>query len=206
MTERITLHCIDGDSRVRAELASATFAAGHHAEVYSSLAELAERIPRQGIVLARDDPGGRGFSETIRELDDLGIWLPLVAADDRPTTGRIVAAMKAGALDYLLLPATPDSLTAMIVRIAREAERAAADRKRRIEARGRIAALSNREREVLDWLSEGSSNKVIARELAISPRTVEIHRANMMHKLGARHTAEAVRLRLEAQIDPRPPA
>ncbi|WBY16251.1 helix-turn-helix transcriptional regulator [Erythrobacteraceae bacterium WH01K] len=55
---------------------------------------------------------------------------------------------------------------------------------------------------MLDWLSEGSSNKAIARQLCISPRTVEIHRANMMHKLGARHAAEAVRLRLEAQIEP----
>ena len=56
--------------------------------------------------------------------------------------------------------------------------------------------LTRREREVLEWLSEGCSNKAIARELEISPRTVEIHRANMMDKLGATHAAEAVRLRL----------
>ena len=72
-----------------------------------------------------------------------------------------------------------------------------------IEARDRISKLSAREREVLDWLAEGSSNKAIARELEISPRTVEIHRANMMNKLGARHAAEAVRLRLEAKLEPR---
>lgn len=71
-----------------------------------------------------------------------------------------------------------------------------------IEARDRIATLSAREREVLDWLADGSSNKVIARELDISPRTVEIHRANMMNKLGANHAAEAVRLKLEAKIEP----
>jgi len=52
-------------------------------------------------------------------------------------------------------------------------------------------------------LAEGSSNKAIARELDISPRTVEIHRANMMTKLGARHAAEAVRLKLEAKLEPR---
>jgi DNA-binding CsgD family transcriptional regulator len=69
-----------------------------------------------------------------------------------------------------------------------------------IEARGRIENLSAREREVLDWLAQGSSNKAIARELQISPRTVEIHRANMMAKLGASHAADAVRLRIEADI------
>jgi FixJ family two-component response regulator len=72
-----------------------------------------------------------------------------------------------------------------------------------IEARDRISTLSTREREVLDWLAEGSSNKAIARELDISPRTVEIHRANMMNKLGVRHAAEAVRLRLEAKLEPK---
>lgn len=56
---------------------------------------------------------------------------------------------------------------------------------------------------MLDWLAEGSSNKAIARELDISPRTVEIHRANMMTKLGARHAAEAVRLKLEAKLEPK---
>ena len=64
----------------------------------------------------------------------------------------------------------------------------------------RISMLSNREREVLDRLTQGCSNKVIARDLDISPRTVEIHRGNMMEKLGARHAAEAVRLQLEASL------
>jgi two-component system response regulator FixJ len=74
-------------------------------------------------------------------------------------------------------------------------------RRRMIKARTRIANLSTREREVLHWLAEGSSNKAIARELDISPRTFEIHRANMMAKLGAKHAAEAVRLRLESDME-----
>ena len=69
------------------------------------------------------------------------------------------------------------------------------------EARSRIGRLTGREREVLDWLTAGRSNKAIAREMAISPRTVEVHRANMMGKLGARHPADAVRLRLELGRD-----
>lgn len=69
-----------------------------------------------------------------------------------------------------------------------------------IAARRLIEDLSEREREVLDLLVDGGSNKRIARELSISPRTVEIHRANMMQKLGAGHVAEAIRLRLDAKL------
>lgn len=202
MAQRFILHCLDPDSRSRAELARTSLALGHHAEVYASFEELAAHRPAEGIIVLRDSASGDGVAAAIERLEQLGIWLPLVAADSQPTTERIVGAMRAGALDYLLLPASPATVAALLKRIGSEAERLTAQRQRKIEARDRIAVLSPREREVLDWLSEGSSNKTIARELEISPRTVEIHRANMMQKLGARHTAEAVRLRLEAQIAP----
>ena len=97
-----------------------------------------------------------------------------------------------------------DRLLAMVARISEEADAYAAARRKVIEARNRIATLSPREREVLDWLAEGRSNKMIARELSISPRTVEIHRANMMQKLSATHAAEAVRLRIEAHLTDQP--
>ncbi len=200
MTRRLILHCIDHDSRTRAELARAAFALNHHAEVYGSMDELSEHRPGEGLVLARDDGARGGIAEFIAALADNGIWLPVVATGTHPTTERIVAAVKAGALDYLPLPVEVTRLSDTLDRIGEEAERQQAERKRMLEARGRIASLSTREREVLEWLAEGSSNKAIARELDISPRTVEIHRANMMSKLGARHAAEAVRLRIEARI------
>ena len=202
MAQRFILHCLDPDSRSRAELARTSLALGHHAEVYASFEELAAHRPAEGIIVLRDSASGDNVAAAIERLEQLGIWLPLVAADSQPTTERIVGAIRAGALDYLLLPASPATVAALLERIGSEAGRLTAQRQRKIEARDRIAGLSPREREVLDWLSEGSSNKTIARELEISPRTVEIHRANMMQKLGARHTAEAVRLRLEAQIAP----
>jgi FixJ family two-component response regulator len=202
MEQRLILHCVDTDSRVRAELARVIFALGHHAEVYSSISELCHRPPREGLLLVRDDPRDGGFLAASELMADRGMWLPAIVTDYSPSTNRIVAAMKAGALDYLTLPIDPQRLGATLKKIGGEARREAALRRRKAEARGRIAQLSNREREVLDWLSEGSSNKAIARHLDISPRTVEIHRANMMHKLGARHAAEAVRLRMEAQIEP----
>ena len=206
MAYKVTLHFIDTDSRNRAELARVGFSLGHHAEVYGDLSELSVHPPRDGIIIARDTPGEGGVAMILDRLSRLGIWLPLIATDVDPRPGRIVDAIKAGALDYLSLPLETERFERCLARIEKEAEVFGAARRRMIEARDRIASLSVREREVLEWLAEGSSNKVIARELDISPRTVEIHRANMMHKLGARHAAEAVRLKLEAglksRIDP----
>lgn len=201
MGQRNTIHFIDGDTRIRAELARTAFAMGHHAEVYADLAELCDHPPHDGIVVVRDCPDEGGIEATLGVLARCGIWLPVVAMDEAPQTGRVVAAIKAGALDYLPLPLDPGRLGAMLERIDDEAREQADARRRMIEARGWIENLSAREREVLDRLAVGNSNKAIARELQISPRTVEIHRANMMTKLGASHAAEAVRLRIEARLD-----
>jgi two-component system response regulator FixJ len=201
MSERHIIHFVDPDTRLRADLARATFALGHHAEVYADVEELADHPPQRGILALRDDGLPRGIAGTLDFLAGRGIWLPMVAMGEDPGTGRVVAAIKAGALDYLTLPLQPEHLAAMLESIGGEAREHAEARRRMIEARSRIGHLSAREREVLDWLALGSSNKTIARELAISPRTVEIHRANMMSKLGAVHAAEAVRLRIEAQLE-----
>ncbi len=202
MSRKASLHFVDPSSRHRAELARIGFSLGHHAEVYGDISELSIHPPREGIIIARDMPEEGGVSVILERLSRLGIWLPLIAFDAQPRPGRIVEAIKAGALDYLSLPLDPDRFSRCLARIEKEAEMFGLARRRMIEARDRISSLSTREREVLDWLAEGSSNKVIARELDISPRTVEIHRANMMSKLGARHAAEAVRLKIEAKLEP----
>ncbi|WP_299193534.1 LuxR C-terminal-related transcriptional regulator [uncultured Erythrobacter sp.] len=203
MTRKSSLHFVDSNSRHRAELARVGFTLGHHSEVYGDLSELSVHPPREGIIIARDTAQEGGVSMILERLSKLGIWLPLIAINTDPRPGRIVEAIKAGALDYLSLPLDTERFERCLNRIEKEAEVFGAARRRMIEARDRISSLSAREREVLEWLSEGSSNKVIARELDISPRTVEIHRANMMHKLGARHAAEAVRLKLEAKLEPK---
>ena len=202
MSRKASLHFVDSSSRQRAELARIGFSLGHHSEVYGDLSELSLHPPREGIIIARDAVEDGGVSIILDRLSRLGVWLPLIAFDAQPRPGRIVDAIKAGALDYLSLPLDPDRFARCLGRIEKEAEMFGQARRRMIEARARISSLSTREREVLDWLTQGSSNKVIARELDISPRTVEIHRANMMTKLGARHAAEAVRLKIEAKLEP----
>ena len=198
---RPTLHIVDGSSRSRAEQARLGFELGFHCEIYSDVPEMMVCPPDHGIVLARDDGEGARVDEVLACLGRSGIWVPVVATSEDPRPGQVVAAIKAGALDYLRLPLKAERLAQAVMRIEQEAQAYGEARRKMVEARNRIASLSPREREVLDWLAEGRSNKMIARELAISPRTVEIHRANMMNKLGAHHAAEAVRLRIEAHLE-----
>lgn len=198
MEQRLKLHIVGGDSRLRAEQARLAFSMGHHAEVYSDISELLDMHPHEGVIVACENVLASGMDRLLERLGEGGVWLPVIAASHAPDVDQVVQAIRAGALDYLRLPLTEGEFARMVSHVFADSGRHAEARRRLVEARQRIGTLSRREREVLDWLSAGCSNKAIARELDISPRTVEIHRANMMEKLGANHAAEAVRLRLEA--------
>jgi len=199
MRQGLKVHFVEGESRVRAEAARLFLALGCHAEVYDDLEELLRCPPREGILIIRGDGIVGHAAGILAALDDAGIGLPMVLASMFGEIERVVDAVRAGAFDYLQLPLDRHRLSAIIQRAAREGEGHARVRRQAIEARGRVRKLSNREREVLRLVVGGSSNKLIARTLSISPRTVEIHRANMMSKLGASHVAEAVRQWIEAK-------
>ncbi len=201
MGQVLTIHFVERDIKARAEAARLALALGYHAEVYASLEEIAKHPPREGILIVRDDELGSGAAEIMAALDTLGVCLPLVIASEDASVSRVVEAVSLGALDYLLLPIEDGAFAAMLERVEKRAREQTRTRRRMIAAREKIGYLSEREGEVLELLVNGGSNKLIARELEISPRTVEIHRANMMEKLGAKHVAEAVRLYLDAKLD-----
>ena len=133
---------------------------------------------------------------------------PAVAAAARPLRSRFVSVMivdpgdvahavtavKGGAFDALELPVTGARLQAMIDAAFAELARRQADGVQTAEARTRMARLTPREREVLAALMQGGTNKTIAQRLDLSPRTVEIHRANLMERLGAQSLSDALRI------------
>lgn len=194
--ERLQVHVIESCSRLRAGMAHTIFSLGHHCELYTDLSELVSHAPGEGIIMARGNFEEGGVARLLETLLDRGIWFPVIATDTDAAPERVVAAIKAGAIDFLALPVETPLVERCLSRVAGEMGKVAAERRQAIDARDRLSVLSQREREVLDYLAAGGTNKFIAHQLNISPRTVEFHRASMMAKVGARHPSEAVRLRI----------
>jgi RNA polymerase sigma factor (sigma-70 family) len=135
-----------------------------------------------------------GGIELQADLNRLGVKLPIIVLTGHGDVPVAVRAMKAGALDFIEKPAGEEQILAAI----EQASRVLADRPPAIlpaeEAAKRLARLTVREREVLDHLVLGQTNKTIAEELGISQRTVEIHRARIREKLEARGLADLIRM------------
>ena len=145
-------------------------------------------------------PGVDGLAVQAR-LNRLGVPVPVIVMTAHGDVARAVQAMKAGAVDFLEKPFDDETLLNGIEAALAKAGRRVGDREP-VEAAQRIATLSPREREVLDGLMTGRPNKVIAFDLGISVRTVEVHRARMMERLGTRKLADAVRLAVLAKLAP----
>ncbi|MFC4294365.1 response regulator transcription factor [Novosphingobium tardum] len=195
---RLVIHVLDSDHGRRAGIARQVFALGHHAEVYADPAELAGHAPKDGVVLALEDAAPGGVAGLADLLQRRGHWLAIIATSAAPTIDKAVDAIRQGALDYLALPLATSDLARALTLAEAHVRRDREETTRRVRARSLIESLSRREREVLGLLAEGRSNKEIGRLLGISPRTVEIHRMHALARVGARRSAEGVRLWWEA--------
>jgi len=145
-------------------------------------------------------PGMDGL-EVQQALRDKGVTLPVIIMTGHGDVSLAVQAMKAGAIDFIEKPFEKAVALAVIEHGVERLTRSAASRDRADDAAIRLQALTPRERDVLDGLAKGLPNKTIAYDLGISPRTVEIHRANLMSKLKVRSLSEALRLAFAAQED-----
>ena len=150
---------------------------------------------RADVVITNFELGADDGLEVLRRVKAMRMGTVVFMMEDRPMVEAAVHAMKIGASDVVTKPIDTEHL----VRVVREALRqdihvgAVQAGGRAIEVRG-FAQLTPREREVLQLISNGQSNKEAGRELGISPRTIEVHRARVMEKLGARNTADLMRI------------
>lgn len=193
-----TVHIVAELSARRAELARAAFAAGYHAELYDSYDELLHAKPNSGVILAEDAPGRGGVSALLAGMSQGATWCPVVATSREVDLRRVVIAIRNGATDYLAPTIDVQQLDRALHDAREDIDAKGAGHREAIEARRQLAKLTPRELDVLDHLVRGLSNKEIALQLQLSPRTVEVHRANMMSKLGANHSVDLIRCRLAA--------
>ena len=198
MEQGNTLILVDSDMRRRATLSHSLSAHAVHVEPFETVSELARTWPRTGTILINE--ADSVVADLIGEMARHKAWLPVVAFAEQVQTARIVNAILDGAVDYLIWPVSTEDLLGAIERARSRVVRLGNARLREAIARGRIEQLTDREREVLDCVASGLSNRKIGEKLSISPRTVEIHRANMLHKLDASHTSQAIRIAIEAEL------
>lgn len=194
---RPTVHVVDDDAAVREALALLLDTAGMHAIAHASAREFLASANLAGPGCAVVDvrmPGMSGL-ELQEELNRRGAGLPVVLITGHGEIRMAVAALKAGAVDFLEKPFDEDLLLAAVReavgRAGRQTSGSAAD-----TLRARRDQLTPREREVMELVVAGHPNKVVGTRLGISARTVEIHRARVMEKMGARTLSELVRMAL----------
>jgi FixJ family two-component response regulator len=193
-----TVFVVDDDPAFRTSLAWLVGSAGLTVETFADAASFLVRAAPDlsGCVVADLRMPGMSGLELQAELDRRNVHIPVILITGFAEVSDAVHAMKAGALDFLEKPVESEKLLDCVRgALARDARTHAAHRLRR-ELAGRYARLTAREREVLAEIVAGKANKVIAADLGISPKTVEVHRARIMEKMGADSPADLVRAHL----------
>jgi two-component system response regulator FixJ len=196
------VHVIDDDEAVRQSLVFLFRTAGIEVLAYDSATAFLDHLPglKSGCIVTDVRMPGISGIELLRRLKELQILVPVIVITGHGDVPLAVEAMKYGAADFMEKPFDDEALltavNAALSRLGsdekREADRAAIGDK--------LATLSNRERQVLEGLVAGLPNKTIAFDLGISPRTVEIYRANVMTKMEAASLSDLVRMTLIAGV------
>jgi two-component system, LuxR family, response regulator FixJ len=202
MNDKTVIHVVDDDPAMRDSLALLLDVNGFASKTYDSANAFlsAAVIDTPACVISDIRMPGMNGIELVRELKRKGTSCPVVLITGHGDVALAVEAMKAGAVDFLEKPFDDEALLGAI-RTALDAHcLAPGDSAAKMQAEARLADLSPRERDVLQGLVAGKINKVIAHDLNISPRTVEVYRANLMAKTGARSMSELMRIALAAGL------
>ena len=202
-----TVFVVDDDEAVRDSLGALLESVGFEVESFGSGADFLDFLdrldPKRGgcIVLDVRMPGLGGL-EIQEKLAEKRIALPVIIITGHGDVPIAVQAIKAGAIDFIEKPFGDDVILESVGRALEQGRRNKRDASSAAEIEARLARLTPRERDVLEQLVIGNPNKIIAYELAISPRTVEIHRARVIEKMEARSLSHLVRLALTVGVIP----
>jgi two-component system response regulator FixJ len=190
------VHVIDDDVDVRQSLAFLLSTAGFAVRVHESAVAFLDALPtaQDGCIVTDVRMPGMDGLELQHRLRENRIGLPVIVMTGHGDVALAVEAMKAGAVDFIEKPFDDEVLLGAIRSALARHAKVAESETRRSQIRARLDLLSGREREVLEGLVAGKANKVIAYDLGISARTVEVYRANVMTKMQADSLSELVRM------------
>jgi len=195
------VHILDKDVKRRAAIAFGLSARNYKAQVYENLEEVVNFPPRDGLLLLNDDFAGDEMSYVTGVIAANLARVPVIVFGEEPSTESVVKAMLAGAVDFIEWPFDPERFEQSLARAEGDVSSQTRAVERKQNALARLEALTEREREVLRNLIHGHSSKDIGIILGISPRTVEVHRASLITKLGARSTSDAIRIGIYGGLD-----
>ena len=204
MASSAVVHLIDDDEGVRQAVAFLLSSAGLAVRVHESALAFLDVLPslQPGCIVSDVRMPGMDGLELQRRLKSLGVTLPMIIMTGHADVSLAVEAMKAGAVDFIEKP-FDDELILSAIRAALDLYDKTGYRETEIaQTQAKLKSLSTREREVLDGLLAGYPNKTIAYDLGLSARTVEVHRASLMTKMGATSLSELVRMSLIAGLLP----
>jgi two-component system response regulator FixJ len=187
---------------MRQSLAFLLGASGMEVQTYESAVAFLEVAPaiKTGCVITDVRMPELSGVELLRRLRELKLGIPVIVITGHGDVPLAVEAMKIGALDFLEKPFDDEVLLASVRSALNQLDRDQKRQAERSDIEARLAGLSNRERDVLEGLVAGHANKQIAYDLGISPRTIEIYRANLMTKMQAASLSDLVRMALVAGI------
>jgi len=206
MTADQLIYVVDDDEAVRDSLSFLLEARGYTVRSFASARDFLAAAPtlRPGCLITDIRMPEMDGLEMQRQLAARSFNFPLIVITGHGDVPLAVRAMRAGAIDFIEKPFAVEAILASIEAALARLAKTGEDDPVTATATARLASLSPREREVLQGLLAGLPNKSIAYDLAISPRTVEIHRARVMDKMGAKSLSELIRLSLAAGLQPRP--
>jgi two-component system response regulator FixJ len=200
MPHDAVVHVIDDDEAVRESLSFLLETADYVARAYDSAAAFLRGLPEAefGCIITDVRMPGMSGLELVRALNARGSAMPVIVITGHGDVPLAVEAMREGVVDFIEKPFSDEVILASLRKALEKGRDQAAQSAERTEILKRLGGLSKREREVLDGLVAGQANKVVAIELGISPRTVEVYRANLMSKMQAASLSELVRMALVA--------